>query len=287
MDGISITVVSEDADLDRFIAAITGESTLAFDVGGVNLSRMGIPTYCTVGINTARLLRVSVFLFYFNDDATRYQRRLMSTLRGFLEDPNVIKIIHDCRQDSDTLYEFFLIQIRNVFDTSVYNLEIDMATKRDNLNDTLAAYGLPPNPARHKKFYKHQPLSSPPRPLTEEHIRSAAQDIRYLFLLQQKMTDRMRDMSEQQKVMIQSASMAAISEYREKRYTAFIKLRGTDWHDFMGPGGSFLSLIEEHSDVSVSCHNADGFLLLASSSLQIKFARKFIKDRIWDFVSHC
>ena len=124
MNGISITVVSGDADLDRFIAAIKGEDTLAFDVGGVNLSRMGIPTYCTVGINTARLLRVSVFLFYLNDDATRYQRRQMSTLRGFLEDPNVIKIIHDCRQDSDTLYEFFQIQIRIVFDTSVYNFKI-------------------------------------------------------------------------------------------------------------------------------------------------------------------
>ena len=127
-----------------------------------------------------------------------------------------------------------------------------MATKRDNLNDTLIAYGLPPNPARHKKFYKHHLLSSPARPLTEEHIRSASQDIRYLFLLQEKMIDRMRGMSKQQQVMVHIASLAAISEYREKRYTAFIKLRLTDWHDFIGPGGSTLSLIEEHNDVSVA-----------------------------------
>ena len=278
MNGISINNVSEDATLDEFIAAIKGKTNLAFDVGGVNLSRMGIPTYCTVGINTARLSRVSVYLFYLNDDATRYQRRQMSTLKSLFEDSNVIKIIHDCRQDSDTLYEFFQIRIRNVFDTSIYNLKIKMATKRDNLNGTLVAYGLPPNPARHKKFYKHHLLSSPPRPLTEEHINSASQDIRYLFLLQYLMLKSMRDMSEEEKLSIHSASIAAISEYREKRYTAFIKLRGTDWHDFIGPGGSTVSMIEKLSNVSVSCHNADGFLLLASSSCEIKFARKFIKD---------
>lgn len=278
MNYMTITLVTGDAALDEFIATMKGETTLAFDVGGVNLSRMGIPTYCTVGINSATRLPVHVFLFYLSDDATRYQSRQMSTIKSFLEDPSVTKIIHDCRQDSDTLNEFFQITIRNVFDTSVYNLNIKNAEKRDNLNDTLAAYGLPQNSARHKKFYKHHLTCSTATPLTEEHIISAAQDIRCLFLLQHLMLKRMRGMSEVQKIMIQSASKAAIFEYREKRFTAFIKFRYTDWHDFIGAGGSTISTIEEAADVSVSCHNADGFLLLASSPFEIKIARKFIKD---------
>ena len=278
MNDMSITLVTGDAALDKLIATIKGKSTSAFDVGGVNLSRMGIPTYCTVGVHSATRSLVRVFLFYLNDDATRYQSRQMSILKIILEDQNFTKIIHDCRQDSDTLNEFFQITIRNVFDTSVFNLKIKKAEKRDNLNDTLVAYGLAPNSARHKKFYKHHLTCSAPRPLTEEHIISAAQDIRYLFLLQQLMLKCMRGMTDNQKVMIQDASKAAISEYREKRFTAFIKLRRTDWHDFIGAGGSTLSMIEKVTNVSVSCHNADGFLLLASSYSEMKIARKYIKD---------
>lgn len=40
-------------------------------------------------------------------------------IKSLLENDNVIKIIHDCRNDSVNLYTQFNILLRNVFDTQV------------------------------------------------------------------------------------------------------------------------------------------------------------------------
>jgi DNA polymerase I-like protein with 3'-5' exonuclease and polymerase domains len=126
------TLVSGHADLDEFVASIEGETIVAFDAEGVNLSRTGKATLCMIRINGED--NIHVFLFDVSDDAAEYQHRQISTLKGLLEDSTITKIIHDCRQDSDSLNEFFHTRMVKVFDTSVNNLQIKDTTKRDNLN---------------------------------------------------------------------------------------------------------------------------------------------------------
>ena len=179
-----ITPISGCDKLDVFIDAIKGKNTLNFDVEGVNLSRTGQPTLCSVGIDF--LFHVHVFVFDISDIAAEHQRRQINTLKTLLEATTISKIIHDCRQDSDSLNEFFGIRIVNVFDTSVYNVEIKGTSQRDNLNNTLAAYDCPINPNRHNKaFYEERPNYWLERPLTAEQIIIAAQDVTSLFLLRE------------------------------------------------------------------------------------------------------
>ena len=118
---------------------------------------------------------VHVFLFDMSDDAAEYHLRQISTLKIFLEDTTITKIIHDCRQDSDYLNRFFVLRIVNVFDTSVYNSEIKETTKRDNLNNTLKEYDYPINSERHsREFYDSNSDYWLQRPLTEKQIITAA-----------------------------------------------------------------------------------------------------------------
>ena len=275
------TLVSGHAELDEFVAAIEGKTILAFDAEGVNLSRTGKATLCTVGINGED--NVHVFLFDMLDDAAEYRGRLISTLKSFLEDVAVTKIIHDCRQDSDSLNELHEIRLVNVFDTSVYNSKIKETTKRDNLNNTLTAYGCPNNSERHpREFYDSHPNYWLERPLTEKQITAAAQDVAFLFLLHESILQRMldMDMSSRTKTEIQDASENAISEFRDKRYTALVEVPKSKFGLVIGRGGSTISMIEAVSGALVSCKNDQGFNILAASQANLDSAKELIKDKI-------
>jgi ribonuclease D len=273
------TLVSGHADLDEFVASIEGETIVAFDAEGVNLSRTGKASLCMVGINGED--NVHVFLFDVSDDAAEYHRRQISTLKGLLEDSTITKIIHDCRQDSDSLNEFFCIRMVKVFDTSVYNLQIKDTTKRDNLNHTLAEYGCPVNTERHPKdFYDSHPNYWLERPLTEIQIISAAQDVSFLFLLKDSITRRMADMSVRKRIQIQSASEEAVSQFREKRFTTLVEVPKSKFGLVIGRGGSTISMIERMSGALVGCSNTKGFYVLAASQANLDSAKKMILDKI-------
>lgn len=47
---------------------------------------------------------------------------IMQQLQAILEDDTVIKVMHDCRQDSAALWYQKGIRIRNIFDTQVNSL---------------------------------------------------------------------------------------------------------------------------------------------------------------------
>ena len=49
---------------------------------------------------------------------------LIKWLKIILEDQNILKIIHDCRMDSDALYHHFDIKLANVHDTSAWHEKI-------------------------------------------------------------------------------------------------------------------------------------------------------------------
>jgi ribonuclease D len=150
------TLVSSHHDLDDFVSATEDQKFLTLDAEGVFLSRTGKATLVTVGVNDGA--RVRVFLFYLIDEIAEYSARLRSILKEILEDASTIKIIHDCRQDSDSLNEFFGIKLAGVFDTSIYHMIVNNTESRENLNNTLATYGCDINPHRKPRdFYNLHP----------------------------------------------------------------------------------------------------------------------------------
>ena len=257
-----ITVVSGCDKLVDFLDAIKGKTIVTFDVEGVNLSRIGRPTLCSVGINSSD--HVNVFVFDISDETAEHQKMQIRILRDFLESTTITKIIHDCRQDSDSLNEFFGIRIVNVFDTSVYNMEIKGSSQRDNLNNTLASYDCPINPDRHNKaFYKKRPNYWLERPLTAEQITSAAQDVTSLFLLRERILHHMNNVRNYRQNEIRKASEEAISEFREKRFVHYMAMPESKLWFNIGTSRIRLRDIETQSNTAVSARTKAGFLILA------------------------
>lgn len=86
---------------------------ISFDSKGVNLGVKGQLTLIEIGT-----LRGEAFIF----DVQQCPDMLVDGgLKTLLEDDNIIKIIHDCRNDSFNLYSQYNILLRNVFDTQVSN----------------------------------------------------------------------------------------------------------------------------------------------------------------------
>jgi 3'-5' exonuclease len=275
-----ITLISGCDKLDAFIDAIKGKTIVTFDVEGVNLSRTGQPTLCSVGIDF--LFHVHVFVFDISDIAVDHQRRQINTLKSLLEATTITKIIHDCRQDSDSLNEFFGIRIVNVFDTSVYNMEIKGSMQRDNLNNTLAYYDCPINPGRNNKaFYKERPNYWLERPLTAEQITSAAQDVTSLFLLRERILQGINYMSYNRLKQIQKASEDAISENREKRFVHYMEIPKKRSSHLLGPGRLRLRHVVIMSKKAVSDRKKEGFLILALTQADLDNAINMMKDVAW------
>lgn len=84
---------------------------ISFDSKGVNLGMKGQLTLIEIGT-----VRGEAFIF---DLQQCPQMVVDGGLKMLLEDENIIKIIHDCRNDSHNLYTQYNILLRNVFDTQV------------------------------------------------------------------------------------------------------------------------------------------------------------------------
>jgi exonuclease 3'-5' domain-containing protein 1 len=84
---------------------------ISFDSKGVNLGVKGQLTIIEIGT-----VRGEAFIF---DLQQCPEMVLDGGLKMLLEDENIIKIIHDCRNDSFNLYSQYNILLRNVFDTQV------------------------------------------------------------------------------------------------------------------------------------------------------------------------
>lgn len=84
---------------------------ISFDCEGVNLGVKGQLTIIEIGT-----IRGEAFIF---DLQQCPQLIADGGLKFILEDENIIKIIHDCRNDSYNLYTQYNVLLRNVFDTQV------------------------------------------------------------------------------------------------------------------------------------------------------------------------
>lgn len=174
---ISVTVIDSMAALEIFQSAAVGVFLMAVDCEGVDLSRFGTLTLVSVALNPFH-----VYLFDIIQPDIELQVAQLDILRGILEDPEIVKLIHDCHQDSDALSTQQKIRLENVFDTSACILTLQKAknislnNRRKKLNDSLKQYNCPVNPNRdaNSNMYKENNSFWAVRPLTEFMIAYAS-----------------------------------------------------------------------------------------------------------------
>ena len=176
-------------------AAFADAPIVALDLEGVDLSRIGnsisssllirlrLNKNCT-GVCSLVQLAVPLgedaqcFLFDVLDKPK--QDPMICFLKGILESDSVLKIIHDCRMDSDALHHLLDINLTNVHDTSCWHGQLTGSCDV-NLNDLLQGNGLKPNIVRDSGIYESNPAFWTTRPLTDKMITWAAGDVNLMF----------------------------------------------------------------------------------------------------------
>ena len=176
-------------------AAFADARIVALDVEGVDLSRIGNSISSSLLIRlrlnknctgTCSLVQLAVPLgedaqcFLFDVLDKPKQDPMICFLKGILESDSVLKIIHDCRMDSDALHHLLDINLTNVHDTSCWHGQLTGSCDV-NLNDLLQGNGLKQNIVRDSGIYESNPAFWTTRPLTDKMITWAAGDVNLMF----------------------------------------------------------------------------------------------------------
>eukprot|EP00668_Euglena_longa_P041909 GGOE01055232.1.p1 GENE.GGOE01055232.1~~GGOE01055232.1.p1 ORF type:complete len:274 (-),score=90.87 GGOE01055232.1:184-1005(-) len=167
MEPRGVKIIADASQLDECRRLLSHETVIALDCEGIDLSRFGTIALVQIGLWDGRCLLFDVL----NAVASS---AVVCFLRHLLEHRGVLKIIHDCRMDSDALHHLLGIQLQGIHDTQFWSGE------ELSLNAALVKYGLPLNEARDKSVYQRNPAYWGTRPLTREMVQWACEDIRSL-----------------------------------------------------------------------------------------------------------
>mmetsp|Transcript_24690 Transcript_24690/g.36395 ORF Transcript_24690/g.36395 Transcript_24690/m.36395 type:complete len:275 (+) Transcript_24690:501-1325(+) len=221
---MNVTVVDKDSDICGVFQCLRSESILALDCEGVDLGRTG--EICIVQLST----RERCFLFDVHR-LTSNCCEMIDELKDILENNSIMKIIHDCKMDSDALYHLLGIRLHNVHDTQAWDQAI--RGKEVNLNDLLSTYALPQNNKRDKNMYVSNFRFWATRPLTSKMIDWASGDVGCLFQLHERQNSLASPSQRETGKALSNANLRAV---REGRVTVE-PLNGRLVGRFIGPKG--------------------------------------------------
>ncbi|VEN55968.1 unnamed protein product [Callosobruchus maculatus] len=160
-------------------------AVVGFDCEGINLGIKGQLTLMQIATMNGQS-----YVF----DLISCPQMIDYGLKRLLESPDVVKIVHDCRNDSVNLYNQFNITLKTVFDTQAAHAIICYQetnrpvykAKSVALNALCECYGAPVNPIKDqlKNIYRRDQKYWSKRPLTREMILYASADV--LSLIHEK-----------------------------------------------------------------------------------------------------
>lgn len=156
-----------------------GKVVVSFDCEGINLGVKGQLTLVQIGTMSGQA--------YVFDLVTCPGLVQAGGLQKLLEHPNVVKVIHDCRNDSVNLYNQFKITLTKVFDTQAAHAVLQFQetgkpvykVKNVNLNTLCDHYGAPCNPLKEqlKNIYRKDQRYWSRRPMTRDMLIYASSDV--------------------------------------------------------------------------------------------------------------
>merc|ERR1719342_104781 len=152
---------------------------VGFDGEGVNLGPKGQLTLVQISTFNGQ-----VIIF---DVQTTPGIMTQGGLKKLLESEHLIKVVHDCRNDSAALFFQCDVQVKNVFDTQAAHAVLQLQdtgkpvykVKNVSLNALCELYNAPVNPMKEqvKNIYRRDQKFWARRPLTRDMICYAAADV--------------------------------------------------------------------------------------------------------------
>lgn len=155
-----------------------GKVVVGFDCEGINLGAKGQLTLMQIATMSGQS-----YIF----DLITCPTMVENGLRRILESDDVVKIIHDCRNDSVNLYNQFGITLRCVFDTQAAHAVLLLQetqkpvykAKNVSLNALCEIYAAPINPMKEqlKNIYRRDQRYWSRRPLSRDMILYSSADV--------------------------------------------------------------------------------------------------------------
>ncbi|XP_062020147.1 uncharacterized protein LOC133736613 [Rosa rugosa] len=169
---------------------------IGFDCEGVDLCRNG--TLCIMQLAFPE----AIYLV----DAIQGGEMLIQACKPALESSHVTKVIHDCKRDSEALYFQFGIKLNNVVDTQIaYSLIEEQEGRKRLPDDYISFVGLLADPRYCGVSYlekeevrfllRQDPNFWTYRPLSEQMVRAAADDVRFLPYIYCRMMGKLNQQS--------------------------------------------------------------------------------------------
>ncbi|XP_050353477.1 egalitarian protein homolog [Nymphalis io] len=180
----SATVIANVRECATLVDSImnvkrTAKSIVSFDCEGINLGLKGVLTLCQIATMNGEV--------YILDIMACPGMVVEGKIKDLLESEFVVKIIHDCRNDSVNLHNQFEITLKNVFDTQAAHAVLQLQqqsvpvykVKNLSLNALCELYNAPMNPMKEqlKNVYRRDQRYWARRPLTKDMIIYAASDV--------------------------------------------------------------------------------------------------------------
>ncbi|KOB76370.1 Egalitarian [Operophtera brumata] len=178
------TVIANVRDCAALMESImlpkrNSKSIVSFDCEGINLGLKGVLTLCQIATMNGEV--------YILDILACPSMVIEGKIKELLESENVVKVIHDCRNDSVNLHNQFEIVLKNVFDTQAAHAVLQLQqqgvpvykVKNLSLNALCELYNAPMNPMKEqlKNVYRRDQRYWARRPLSKDMIIYAASDV--------------------------------------------------------------------------------------------------------------
>eukprot|EP00397_Hematodinium_sp_SG-2012_P009911 GEMP01010010.1.p1 GENE.GEMP01010010.1~~GEMP01010010.1.p1 ORF type:complete len:753 (+),score=166.17 GEMP01010010.1:294-2552(+) len=179
-----VTSMNDAVDISRHIENLGPNNIIALDCEGVNLSATGKLTLVQIAISTG-IDSIHCYLF----DAEALGR--VEVLRGILENPSLIKVIHDVYRDASALFHQHQICLAGILDTQlVYEyMEGEMLASMRSVVRWLGE--AMPSKDDCKELMTTDPEIWSRRPLQNALIRYAVNDVAIMLKASRTLMERM------------------------------------------------------------------------------------------------
>uniref|UniRef100_A0A0G4ICW2 3'-5' exonuclease domain-containing protein n=1 Tax=Chromera velia CCMP2878 TaxID=1169474 RepID=A0A0G4ICW2_9ALVE len=278
-----VIVISDEEEFRKHESFLRNADVIAFDAEGHNLGRFGVTSL--VQIATPRSNATYLFDVLHCSPSSPF----IGLLRELLEDKAIVKVVHDCRIDSDALWHTLEIRLGPVHDTQAWHMALEQKPEDLlSLNDLLQLYKLPVNPHRDASVYASDPEFWLKRPMPRHMIERAAEDVAQLLVVHEIQAKKaMAMVGDAGRFVMEYAtkvSQERLAALRD-RAAKTVEVHETQAGRFVGREGANIRRFEKEQGVHFSSMGAGIFAMYAESPEALESAcaamATYQKEQYW------